>query len=121
MARGVRHVATLAGYLSYGLMAVAVCFGILTTTGWARRSVTQQSLSSGHMVLAVMALTFGNLHEVAYAVQTGQRFSYLMVVLPFAQGGEVEVALGHRRPGVGDRGRGVDLGATPAGLSTAGT
>ncbi len=92
--QGVRHVATLAGYLSYGLMAVAVCFGILTTTGWARRSVTRQSLLSGHMVLAVMALTFGTLHGVAYALQTGQRFSYLMVVVPFAQGGEIEVALG---------------------------
>lgn len=30
--QGVRHVATLAGYLSYGLMALTVCFGILTTT-----------------------------------------------------------------------------------------
>ncbi len=91
---GVRHVATLAGYLSYGLMALAVCFGILTTTGWARRSVKRATLSSGHMVLAVMALCFGFLHAIAYAFQTGEQFTYLMVVVPFVQGGEVAVALG---------------------------
>lgn len=91
---GVRHVATLAGYLSYGLMALAVCFGILTTTGWARRSVTRAAMTSGHMVLAVMALGFGFLHGIAYAFQTGEQFSYLMVVVPFVQGGEVAVALG---------------------------
>jgi len=91
---GVRHVATLAGYLSYGLMALAVCFGILTTTGWARRSVKRATMSSGHMVLAVMALCFGFLHGIAYAFQTGERFTYMMVVVPFVQGGEVAVALG---------------------------
>ncbi len=92
--QGVRHVATLAGYLSYGLMAMTVCFGVLTTTGWARRSVSRQALSGGHVVLAVMTLTFGTLHGVAYAFQTGERFSYVMVAVPFVQGGEVEVALG---------------------------
>ncbi len=91
---GVRHVATLAGYLSYGLMALAVVFGILTTTGWARRSVKRASMASGHMVLAVMALCFGLLHGIAYAFQTGEQFTYLMVFVPFAQGGEMAVALG---------------------------
>ena len=92
--QGVRHVATLAGYLCYGLMALTVCFGILTTTGWARRSVTRQGLSAGHMVLAVITLTVGVLHGVAYAFQTGQQFSYVMAVVPFAGGGEFEVGLG---------------------------
>jgi DMSO/TMAO reductase YedYZ heme-binding membrane subunit len=91
---GVRHVATLAGYLSYGLMALAVCFGILTTTGWARRSVKRQTLYGGHMVLAVMALCFGFLHGIAYAFQIDEHFTYLMVFVPFVQGGEAEVALG---------------------------
>ncbi|OOP60937.1 hypothetical protein BMF89_14975 [Arthrobacter sp. SRS-W-1-2016] len=48
--QGIRHIATLAGYLSYGLMALTVCFGILTTTGWARRLVSRHSLSATHMV-----------------------------------------------------------------------
>ena len=91
---GVRHMATLSGYLSYGLMALAVCFGILTTTGWARRSVKRQTLYGGHMVLAVMALCFGFLHGIAYAFQVDEHFTYLMVFVPFVQGGEAEVALG---------------------------
>jgi sulfoxide reductase heme-binding subunit YedZ len=92
--QGVRHVATLAGYLSYGLMALAVCFGILTTTGWARRSVKRETLYGGHMLLAVTCLAFGCIHGIAYAFQTGEHFSYVNVVIPFANGGEPEVAFG---------------------------
>ncbi|MFD8212216.1 ferric reductase-like transmembrane domain-containing protein [Streptomyces sp. NPDC059697] len=92
--QGVRHVATLAGYLSYGLMALAVCFGILTTTGWARRSVRRETLYGGHMLLAVICLAFGCIHGIAYAFQTGQHFSYANVVIPFVNGGEPEVAFG---------------------------
>ncbi|WP_327432928.1 ferric reductase-like transmembrane domain-containing protein [Streptomyces sp. NBC_01236] len=92
--QGVRHVATLAGYLSYGLMALAVCFGILTTTGWARRSVRRETLYGGHMLLAVVCLAFGCIHGIAYAFQTGEHFSYVNVVIPFAAGGEPEVAFG---------------------------
>ncbi|WP_052711216.1 ferric reductase-like transmembrane domain-containing protein [Pseudofrankia sp. DC12] len=91
---GVRHIATLAGYLSYGLMALTVCFGILTTTGWARRGVRRATLYGGHMTLALVTLTFGCLHAVAYVFQTGEHFSYLNAVVPLAGGGEPEVALG---------------------------
>jgi DMSO/TMAO reductase YedYZ heme-binding membrane subunit len=92
--QGVRHIATLAGYFSYGLMALTVCFGILTTTGWARRSVKRQTLYGGHMMLAVISLTFGFLHGLAYAFQTSEHFTFLMVFVPLASGGEPEVALG---------------------------
>lgn len=92
--QGVRHVATLAGYLCYGLMALTVCFGILTTTGIARRSVRRQTMYGGHMLLAVMTLTFGLLHAVAYVFQTGEHLSYLNAVIPFVGGGEMEVAFG---------------------------
>lgn len=44
--QGVRHIATIAGYLCYGMMALTVCFGILTTTGWARRQITRPALTS---------------------------------------------------------------------------
>jgi sulfoxide reductase heme-binding subunit YedZ len=92
--QGVRHVATLAGYLSYGLMALAVCFGILTTTGWARRSVRRETMYGGHMMLAVTTLAFGCIHGIAYVFQTGEHFSYVNAVIPLAAGGEPEVAFG---------------------------
>jgi methionine sulfoxide reductase heme-binding subunit len=92
--QGVRHVATLAGYLSYGLMALAVCFGILTTTGWARRSVRRETLYGGHMLLAVICLAFGCIHAIAYVFQTGEHFSYVNAVIPMVNGGEPEVAFG---------------------------
>lgn len=92
--QGVRHVATLAGYLSYGLMALTVCFGILTTTGWARRSVRRETMYGGHMMLAVMTLAFGCIHGIAYVFQTGEHFTYVNAVIPFVAGGEMEVAFG---------------------------
>lgn len=91
---GVRHIATLAGYLCFGLMAMTVCFGILTTTGWVRRSIERRTLAGGHMLLAVITLSFGAIHAIAYAFQTSEHFTYLMVVVPFVGGGEPEVAMG---------------------------
>lgn len=92
--QGVRHVATLAGYLSYGLMALTVCFGVLTTTGWARRSVRRETMNGGHMLLAVMTLSFGVIHGVAYVFQTGEHFTYINAAIPLVGGGELEVAFG---------------------------
>lgn len=92
--QGIRHIATIAGYLSYGLMALTVCFGILTTTGWARRMVTRAGLTSVHMALAVTTLTFGVLHALSYIFQTGEHFTAVNAVVPFAAGGEFEVGMG---------------------------
>lgn len=92
--QGIRHIATLAGYLSYGLMALTVCFGILTTTGWARRMAARPAMSATHMVLAVTALTFGVLHGVSYIFQTGQAFRPINAVVPFVAGGDTSVGLG---------------------------
>lgn len=92
--QGIRHIATIAGYLCYGMMAVTVCFGILTTTGWARRQISRPALTNTHMVLAVSTLTFGILHAVSYVFQTGEHFTALNAVIPFVSGGELEVGLG---------------------------
>ena len=92
--QGIRHIATLAGYLSYGLMALAIVFGILTTTGWARRLVSRSGMSSAHIVLAVTALTFGTLHGVSYIFQTGQNFRLINAIVPFVAGGSLSVGLG---------------------------
>jgi sulfoxide reductase heme-binding subunit YedZ len=75
-------------------MALTVCFGILTTTGWARRSVKRPTLYGGHMMLAVITLTFGFLHGLAYAFQSSEHFTMVMVFIPLVQGGEPEVAVG---------------------------
>lgn len=90
--QGIRHVATLAGYLSYGLMALTVCFGVLTTTGWARRVVRRDSLYGTHMMLAAIALSFGVIHGIAYVFQTSEHFTWLDAIVPFA--GEPEVGFG---------------------------
>lgn len=92
--QGIRHIATLAGYFSYGLMALTVCFGILTTTGWARRMVSRHNLSATHMVLAVATLAFGCLHGISYIFQTGTHFGVVNAVIPFVAGGETSVGLG---------------------------
>jgi sulfoxide reductase heme-binding subunit YedZ len=75
-------------------MALTVCFGILTTTGWARRHITRAALTSVHMVLAVSTLTFGVLHALSYLLQTGEHFTAVNAVIPFVAGGEFEVGLG---------------------------
>lgn len=92
--QGVRHIATLAGYFSYGLMALAVCFGVLTTTGWAKRSVKRQTLYGGHMMLAVICLAFSCIHALAYVFQTSVHFSYVNMAVPFVAGGQADVAWG---------------------------
>lgn len=56
-------------------MALTVFFGILTTTGWARHSVRRETMAGGHMLLAVITLSFGFLHGVAHVFQTGVHFS----------------------------------------------
>lgn len=92
--RPVRRAAALAGYVAYGLIALTVLWGILTSTGLARRSIRRRALYSGHMCLAVTTLAFSAMHAVAYMFQTGEQFGVLKVFVPFAQGGELEVAFG---------------------------
>ena len=92
--QGIRHIATLAGYLSYGLMALTIGFGILTATGWAKRMVSRNAISSTHIVLAVTALAFGTLHGISYIFQTGENFGLINAIVPFVAGGEVSVGLG---------------------------
>jgi predicted ferric reductase len=91
---GVLDLATSAGYLTYGLMALTLCFGMLTTTGWARHTVKRQTLYGTHMMLAIMTLTLGVLHGVAFTFQQTEQFSYLTAFVPFLGGGSAEVALG---------------------------
>ena len=90
----VRKAATLAGFVSYGLMALTVMWGVLTTTGIAKRTVRRQSLYMSHMSLAIGTLAFGSMHAVTYTFQKQESFGWVKVLVPFAGGGEFEVALG---------------------------
>jgi sulfoxide reductase heme-binding subunit YedZ len=89
-----RKEAALAGYLSYGLMAMTVVWGILLTTGWARAIVRRSTVYSGHLAIAIAAQAFGLIHAVSYVLQTQTHFSVVMAIVPFAGGGEPEVAFG---------------------------
>lgn len=90
----IRKEAALAGYLSYGLMAMTVVWGIALATGWVKRFARRGAVYSGHFTLALTALTFGVVHALSYIFQTQEHFSLVKTFVPFVQGGEIEVALG---------------------------
>ncbi len=92
--QSLRKEAALAGYLSYGIMAMTVAYGILLSTGWAKRIVRRSAVYGGHMSLAITAQAFGVLHALSYIFQTQEHFSVVQTFVPFAGGGEIEVALG---------------------------
>ena len=89
-----RKDASLAGYLSYGLMAMTVVWGVFLATGWAKRIAGHTAVYSGHMTLALTSMTFGVMHALGYVLQTQTHFSVAQTFVPFAGGGEIEVALG---------------------------
>ena len=92
--QAIRKEAALAGYLSYGVMAMTVVYGILLSTGWAKRIVRRSAVYGGHMSLAITAQAFGVLHALSYIFQTQEQFSLVKTFVPFVGGGEIEVALG---------------------------
>ena len=92
--QAIRKEAALAGYLSYGIMAMTVVYGILLSTGWAKRIVRRTAVHGGHMTLAITAQAFGVLHALSYIFQTQEHFSVVKTFVPFVGGGEIEVALG---------------------------
>lgn len=92
--QSIRKEAALAGYLSYGVMAMTVVYGILLSTGWAKRIVRRTAVYGGHMSLAITAQAFGVLHALSYIFQTQEHFSVVKTFVPFVGGGEIEVALG---------------------------
>ena len=54
-----RKDAALAGYISYGLMAMTVVWGVFLATGWAKRIAGHTAVYQGHMTLALTSMTFG--------------------------------------------------------------
>lgn len=75
-------------------MAMTVVWGIFLTTGWARAIVRRSTVYSGHLALAIAAQAFAVIHAVSYVLQTQTHFSVVETIVPFAGGGEPEVAFG---------------------------
>lgn len=91
---GVRQVAQLSARLAYVLMCLALCWGVLVSTGWVHRLTGRQATRSGHMVLATLALAFGGLHAVAFLFLTDVKFHVATITIPFAGGGAARWAAG---------------------------
>ena len=73
-------------------MVASMAFGILTTTGWVRKSIKRTTIYGGHMILAVTTLAFTAMHAISYALQSSGALSPAQIVIPFM--GEAEVAVG---------------------------
>ncbi|MGW0519515.1 4Fe-4S domain-containing protein [Crossiella sp. NPDC003009] len=91
---GVRQVAALSARLAYAMMCFTLVWGVLTATGWVRRTTSRQALRSGHMMLAVMTIAFGSLHGFAFIFVTDIDFGVFKVMVPFAEGGLARHAAG---------------------------
>ncbi|GGM71877.1 ferredoxin [Longimycelium tulufanense] len=79
---GVRQMAALSARLAYVMMCLTLCWGVLTATGWVRRTTGRQALRSGHMVLATLTLAFGTLHAAAFTF-LDEHFSVVQLIIPF--------------------------------------
>jgi methionine sulfoxide reductase heme-binding subunit len=88
------HTAATAGFLAYGLMVGAVCWGILTTTHIARRSVRRQTLYGGHMTMAIMTLSFVVIHIAGNLFSPVAHLSVPNAVVPFFPGNTWGLAMG---------------------------
>jgi hypothetical protein len=86
--------AATAGFVAYGLMVGTVCWGMLTTTQLARRSIRRQTLYGGHMTMAVMTLSFMFIHIAANVFSPHTRLSVLNAILPFFPGSSLGVSMG---------------------------
>jgi methionine sulfoxide reductase heme-binding subunit len=80
---GLRSVAAISARLSYSLMCLTICWGVLTKTGWARRLGERKTLRSLHMVLATLTITFGMVHAMGFLFLNEGAFTFAQLVLPF--------------------------------------
>ncbi|WP_083752454.1 ferredoxin [Saccharothrix sp. ALI-22-I] len=91
---GVKHMAQISARMAYALMCATLAWGVMIATGWANKFSSRQGLRNTHMVLATMAITFGSLHAFAFTILQLNTFSFLQILVPFANGGLFRHALG---------------------------
>lgn len=91
---GVWDVATLSGRLAYVAMCLAACWGVLTATGWVRRTTGRSALRATHQVLATFAVVLAMSHAVSFLLLDNGSLAAYQLILPLVGGGEVRHALG---------------------------
>ncbi len=89
---GVREVAVLTARISYVLMCLTLCWGVLTATGWIRRLTGHQAIRSTHMILAIFTLATGMIHAAVFVLLREQSLTLAGIIVPF--GGRFRHALG---------------------------
>jgi sulfoxide reductase heme-binding subunit YedZ len=80
---GIREVAAASARCAYVLMCLTLSWGVLTATGWVRRSTGHQAVRSGHMMLAVLTLATGITHAGVFVLLREQSLSLAGVIVPF--------------------------------------
>lgn len=86
--------AATAGFLAYGLMVGTLAWGMLTTTGLARRSIRRQTLYGGHMTMSIMTLSFMLVHILANVFNPRGTLSASSALIPLAGAQPLGVCLG---------------------------
>jgi sulfoxide reductase heme-binding subunit YedZ len=86
--------AATAGFVAFALMVGTMTFGLLTTTGLARRSVRRQTLYGGHMAMAIATVAFVAVHALANVLRPSPVVTPTQALVPFALGGPAGVAFG---------------------------
>lgn len=84
---GIRQIAALSARISYTLICLSVCWGVLVSTGWVHRLTGRQATRSSHMVLATLALAFGGMHALAFLFLTDDHYDPLRLTVPMLHGG----------------------------------
>lgn len=79
---GLRGVAAVSARVSYSLMCLTICWGVLTRTGWARRLGERKTLRSLHMVLATLTIAFGIVHAMGFLFFQDGKFSLADITIP---------------------------------------
>jgi sulfoxide reductase heme-binding subunit YedZ len=79
---GLRGIAAVSARISYALMCLTICWGVLTKTGWARRLGERKTLRGGHMVLATLTITFGIVHAMGFLFLNEGTFTLAQITIP---------------------------------------
>jgi sulfoxide reductase heme-binding subunit YedZ len=93
-ATALHKTAATAGFLAYGLMVGTLAWGMLTTTGLARRSIRRQTLYGGHMTMSIMTLSFMLVHVLANVFNPRGALSASSALVPLAGAQPFGVSLG---------------------------
>ncbi|PRX51293.1 sulfoxide reductase heme-binding subunit YedZ [Prauserella shujinwangii] len=84
--QGLRYVAAFSARLSYALMCLTLCWGVLTATGWVQHLCGRKAMRTGHTALATLAIAFGVVHAAGFLFVTAGTFSIARLAIPLLPG-----------------------------------